>query len=136
MKKIIYCAIIISFLFALKATATEMRTWSTETGNFTTEAEFVKLSNDGKMVTIKRKDDEIRDVSLDRLSKEDQEYVAKVALPTERWASSLFREYTMRIRKITEQTDLSESTLKQEVENNKKGSQIVSLIKIKNSLRV
>lgn len=70
--------IFLFFLFALVANANEMRTWSTATGKFTTEAEYVGISEDGKTVKIRKKEDSKEiDVPLDKLSKADQEYVSK-----------------------------------------------------------
>ena len=53
------------------------RTWNDATGAFSVEAEFAGVE-DGK-VKLKKADGKIATVPLDRLSKEDQEFVAKQA---------------------------------------------------------
>lgn len=77
MKNIIFLTVCFSFLLAFSTNAAEMRTWSTADGKFKTEAEFVELSEDGRTVTIRKKDGDEKKVPLDRLSKEDREYVEK-----------------------------------------------------------
>lgn len=77
MKKITCCTIIFSFLFAFVINAAEMRTWTSGGGSHKTEAEFVKISDDGKIITIRWEDGKEKDIPLDKLSKADQEYVKK-----------------------------------------------------------
>ncbi len=57
------------------ATASGVRTWSDTTGKFRIEAELVKVE-DGK-VELKRKDGQNVTVPLDKLSKDDQDYLAQ-----------------------------------------------------------
>lgn len=64
-------------LFALVANAAEVRTWTSASGNHETEAEFVKISDDGKTITLRKTDGKKTDVPLVRLSGADREYVAK-----------------------------------------------------------
>jgi hypothetical protein len=56
--------------------AAELRTWSDATGKFKIEAELIKVEA-GK-VELKRKDGQIVSVPLDKLSKEDQDYLAQL----------------------------------------------------------
>ncbi len=81
MKKIVSLAVVLC-LCSVIAQAEVIRIWTS--GKFKTEAEFVGLSDDGKTVTLKKYDgvndakengEEIT-VAIDKLSKEDQEFVA------------------------------------------------------------
>ena len=67
----------LAFLFASTVNAAEVRTWTSTGGKHTTEAEFIKISGDGKTVTLKKTDGKETDVPLDKLFAPDQEYVAK-----------------------------------------------------------
>lgn len=58
-----------------KASGSAIRTWSDVTGKFKIEAELVSVE-EGK-VNLKRKNGELVAVPLEKLSKEDQEFVAK-----------------------------------------------------------
>ncbi len=73
MKKIVSLAVVL-FLCAVIAQAEEVRTWTS--GKFKTEAEFVKVSEDGKTVTLKKPDGKEVHVALNKLSKADQDFVA------------------------------------------------------------
>ena len=77
MNKITYLAICFSFLFALMGYSDEVRTWTSAGGQHKIEAEFVKISDDGKSITLRQKDGTEYAVELDKLSKVDQTYVAK-----------------------------------------------------------
>lgn len=71
---------ITSLLFALliiEANADEFRTWTSASGKHKTEARLLEVSNDGKTITLRKSDDKDTDVPLDKLSKEDQEYVQR-----------------------------------------------------------
>ena len=81
MKRIYWISAIAVTVFALTiiiAThADEFRTWTVEM-----EAELVKISEDGKAVTLRRKDGREIDVALDKLSSADKSYVTKQTKPT------------------------------------------------------
>ena len=70
--------VFIIFVFFTSATrANEVRIWTSATNDRQKlEAEFVKISDDGKTVTL-RKDNREKDFALEQFSKEDQEYVTK-----------------------------------------------------------
>jgi len=74
MKKTVCIAVCLFFFFVLAVEADEVRTWTS--GSFKVEAEFVGLSDDGTTVTLLKTDGKKLDVPLEKLSKEDQEYVA------------------------------------------------------------
>jgi hypothetical protein len=61
-----------------KTSDSNLRTWTDKTGNFTTKAEFVDVS-DGK-VTLRKPDGTPLVVSLEKLSEEDQEWIRKQPL--------------------------------------------------------
>ena len=56
-------------------TSPALRTWTDSTGKFQIEAELVKVE-DGK-VQLKQKDGQLLAIALEKLSKEDQEYLAQ-----------------------------------------------------------
>jgi len=68
-------------LLALVANAAEVRTWTSTSGTHKTEAELVKVSDDGKSVTLRKTDGKEIEVPLDKLSKADSEYTAKQQKP-------------------------------------------------------
>ncbi|GHT47651.1 hypothetical protein FACS189454_10140 [Planctomycetales bacterium] len=72
--KHIVLSLIVSFLFVSFANA-EIRTWTSSGGKHKTEAEFIKISKDGKTVSLRMKDNVEINVALEKLSKYDQEYV-------------------------------------------------------------
>ena len=74
MKKIVSLAVCL-FLCTFIVHAEEVRTWTS--GKFKTEAEFVRVSDDGKTVTLKKTTGKEIAVALDKLSKADRGYVAK-----------------------------------------------------------
>ena len=76
MKNIFYLMIIFIFALTSVTDADEIRTWVSASGNQKTEAELVKISDDGKTVTLRRNGKEL-DVTVEKLSKDDQEYVKK-----------------------------------------------------------
>ncbi len=73
MKKIVSLAVVLC-LCSVIAHAEVIRIWTS--GKFTTEAKFVRVSDDGKTVTLKKRDGKEIVVALDKLSPEDQEFVA------------------------------------------------------------
>jgi WD40 repeat protein len=68
--------IFLSLFYAVLAAA-ESRVWTDTTGQFKIEAEFVRV-DDGKVV-LKKEDDKTQKIPLEKLSKKDQDYVAKQA---------------------------------------------------------
>ncbi len=60
--------------------ATEFRLWEDATGTFRTEAQFISLQ--GSNVQLKRKDGILILVPLDKLSRADQEFARRQALPS------------------------------------------------------
>ncbi len=76
MKKTICLAVFLAFLL-VPATNAEMRTWTSAQGQHKIEAEFVKISDDGKTITLRQPDGKEIHAKLDGLSKADQVYVAK-----------------------------------------------------------
>ena len=53
----------------------EFRTWTAASGSYRTEAEFVELRDEGKVVHLRLKAGGERDVPLEKLSAADQDYV-------------------------------------------------------------
>ena len=78
MKRIYWISAIAVAVFALTlaAHADEMRTWTSSAGQ-QMEAEMLKISEDGKIVTLRRKDGREGEVALDKLSNADKSYIAK-----------------------------------------------------------
>ena len=66
------------FLFTFATNAAEMRTWTSTSGQIV-EAELVRVSDDGKTVSLQRADGKKGQASLDKLSKADQEYINQQA---------------------------------------------------------
>ncbi|MDD3587386.1 MAG: SHD1 domain-containing protein, partial [Thermoguttaceae bacterium] len=64
----------IGFVSTLSA---QTRTWSDMSGHFTVEATFVSFAEDAKTATLKKEDGTTIVVPFDKLSKADQEYIAK-----------------------------------------------------------
>jgi hypothetical protein len=62
-------------LGVLSADAGEVRVWKTVDGIYKTEAEFVEIFEDGKTVTLRRKNGTEFPCAIDTLSKKDQEYI-------------------------------------------------------------
>jgi len=76
MKKIIVFTVCV-FCLCLIANAAEVRTWTSADGKFKIDAELVKVSEDGKSVTLRQKDGKESVAKLEKLSQEDSEYVTK-----------------------------------------------------------
>ncbi len=64
---------LVVLVFALPALTGEVRTWSSASGAYKTEAELVQIKDDGTVV-LKKKDGTMIEVPLDKLSVPDQEY--------------------------------------------------------------
>ena len=77
MTKPVCLAVCFSVLFTFATNAGETRTWTSTSGTHKTEAELVKVSDDGKTITLRKTDGQNTDVLLEKLSKEDQAYVKK-----------------------------------------------------------
>ena len=130
MKKTVAITICFVFLSVLVSNATELRTWTSANGTHKTEAEFIKVSADGKTVTIRKTDGTNSDVPLDKLSKEDQEYVVKIATPPKdgplqppvsKWAASRYQSVLTRSKNLGTE---SENALRMEAEKGNTESQI------------
>ena len=76
MKKTFILPLLIVFLLTFTAKA-EIRTWTSAAGNHTIEAEFAKISEDGKIVTLRDPAGKETNVAVERLSKTDQEHLQK-----------------------------------------------------------
>lgn len=80
MKKTII-AVFIFFLLACNClfsqSANEFRTWTSADGKNKIEAMLQRVSNDGKTVTLLKKDGKVISDSIDKLSKKDKEYIGK-----------------------------------------------------------
>lgn len=66
-------ALLLAVAFVATANTGEVRTWSSATGTYKTEAELVELKEDGTIV-LKKKDGSLITVPLSRLSDADQQY--------------------------------------------------------------
>lgn len=73
MRRILIAVIVVPFIFSVYCPANENRTWSDSTGRFKVEAAFVRM--DGEKVVIKKADGKFQTIPLDKLSKDDQNYV-------------------------------------------------------------
>lgn len=81
MKKIVCFAVLLGVcVCSVAAGAGEMRTWVSMNGQATT-AEFVRLSKDGKTVTLKKQDGKNISVKLEQFSAADKKYVARQSDP-------------------------------------------------------
>jgi hypothetical protein len=69
------CLVCLSFAIVAQVRADDLRTWSDTTGKFKVQAKFGSLE-DGK-VTLIRENGKKFTIALDKLSKADQEYIAK-----------------------------------------------------------
>jgi len=67
-------ASLVVLLYAMTALTGEIRTWSSATGTYKTEAELVQLKDDGTVV-LKKKDGGVIEVPLSKLSAADQQYL-------------------------------------------------------------
>lgn len=72
MKKTV-CYVVMLSLLALIVHAGEVRTWTSSGGQHKIEAEFISVSEDGKIVVLRK----TINVPFDQLSKEDQVYIAR-----------------------------------------------------------
>lgn len=72
-RQILIAVIISLFIFPVFCSANDSRTWSDSTGRFKVEATFVRM--EGDKVVIKKADGKFQTIPLDKLSKDDQDYV-------------------------------------------------------------
>ena len=75
MKTIVHFAICYFLLLTFAINAGEVRTWSS--GKFETQAEFVKLSEDGQIVTLRKIGGKEIKVPHEKLSKGDQDFITR-----------------------------------------------------------
>lgn len=68
-----HSSFVISLIFALPVTPASARTWSSTSGSYTVEAEFIELKDDGTVV-LKTQAGKTIEVSLAKLSTADQEF--------------------------------------------------------------
>ena len=134
MQKITTVIFVIFMFFTSAIRADEIRVWTSATNDKQKlEAEFVKISEDGKTVTL-RKDNREKDFALEQFSKKDQEYIAakkviadedkiadtkRVALRVPRcvWAKNLYNAIVKESRKLVKEPESNIKEYREKAEN-------------------
>lgn len=78
MKRTIFFFIAFSLLLVFHIHAEEIRTWTSSDGKQKMEAVLIKQSENGQIVTLRKTDGKEGNVPLEKLSKEDQEYIQSI----------------------------------------------------------
>jgi hypothetical protein len=76
MRKIVYCAVVFFILPTSAINASEIRSWTVGKEHIEIEAEFVRISDDAKSVSLRQKNGREISVELGNLSRADQLFVA------------------------------------------------------------
>ena len=118
MKKTIGLTVFCFFLLLFTSTgvAGEIRTWIAADGQ-TIEGELVRVSADGKTITLLTTDEKTVDVVIDKLSRADQKHIATqlkkndnqlqipgratlLQVPEDRWANDHYRKFVENVNKF------------------------------------